>query len=379
MRKGLSFGYVLIVAIGIFIIGGLLAGGGDLGVNLGGEGDGKVVFSQDIGAVGDVNHTSKSFNIGEVEVKERPPNRSVKNFSSLEVTRGILGEGSSEALTFEANNPNALYVSFTVEDAVRSGKLKFRLNGNVEKEFEPKPGTYHSIKLTNLSKGTNTLQVAAGSPSLKFWKKTSYNLKDVEIVLSDEFVSRNTRTFRLFDYQVKGFDEATLRADIGEAKLNKPLKIDINGNEVYSNSIRDKSIKIPFTKADTGLHPGENTVSFLTETGAFYNLNSVVLDVKFYSGTEQRSVKKEFEVSGADYQLFRGKNGTIGFDVSYVGVPRADMTIKLNNRTYSFKPESGENRLNFTREDLRSGTNTLTLTSPGSYRINDFEVKLGED
>lgn len=380
-----NFAYVLMAATALFVVGGLIAGVSDTPslqtVDSDEASEKGVLFSKDFGNIGNVSFSSRTLPDGlpwQIDVEYTSPNKSVASYNQLEMSRGAFSDEESELVNFEAQEPKALYVEFAVEEARPYGEMLFILNGHTERRLTPTVGKSYSVKLTNFSAGKNTLLLATEGPGYRFWSSTMYQLRDVRVFVKDEAVRKHTQSFRIFEYELDNFDQGTVQFKVENTKATAPLRVEINENLVWEGSPipRASPYERTFSKAEHELRPGENTISFYSEPGAEYDITDAILTLDYYSTIYQRTVEEDFEVSQVKYQLFRGdRKGRISFNVDSIGVNRP-ITLELNNRTYEFTPEGGQNVLEFAKEDIRPGTNTVRITTSGSYEISDFRVQI---
>ena len=63
----------------------------------------------------------------------------------------------------------------------------------------------------------------------------------------------------------------------------------------------------------------------------------------------------------------------INFSYVHLNNPNR-LQIDLNNDTYSLTPENGENTLQLEGNSFEDGENILTLSSDGSFRIENLEL-----
>lgn len=391
-RKGMNFGIVLIIGIVIFIVLGVLAGLSD-SYSVGGGSDGTEdegnLFEKNVGWMGNISTTSRSvLGLSDIDVDPGAPNKTLESFEQFTVKNSIFWGDNSFTTTFEAQKPRSLYVKFTVADADRAGRtifgfnagrMIFGLNGNIEKKRGFRPGKTYTVKLSNVSKGQNTLLIAAENPGIMFLDTTFYDMRDAELILNDKAFSKNLNTFRLFPYEVKGFDQGEITFSVNEdVTAQTPLRVDINGNRIVNRRAvkRATPYSEKFSSVEADLRRGENTISFYTRPGSRYKLSNVNVDVDYYATTTRETVRGTFEVSDFDYTFTDSDaEGTITVNVEEIGLEKP-MKLTLNNRTYQFSPQNGKNTFSFKGSDLVEGKNTVTLRTTGSYRISDLSVKL---
>ncbi len=372
-----NFGYVLLIGVAIFIVGGILAG-----VDTGSDStpindtDEDAFFNKDIGFIGDLNVDSRTaFQRNDLVIEHRSPNTTVESFDEFTIKKGAFAGEESQLVRVDARQPEAIYVEFTVADASPSAPLRFIVNGHEEASITPQKGKSYTVKIENVTEGRNNLLLETDNPGARFWSSTSYTLQDVDVILKDRAVEKNTQSFRVYPYEIDGFDTGQISYLINEDVVSTaPMRIDINGQNIETRRpvAQPSPYEISFSKAGTNLRPGENTISFYTEPGASYTLSNVNLEIQHFTSTQRGTITEKFDIPTTDYQ-FIGDDGIIRFRVRQIGV-REPVTMTLNERTYEFTPESGINTLQFSKDDVNSGQNTLQISTSGSYEITGLTV-----
>ncbi len=376
-----NFTYVLMAGVALFVVGGMIAGMSDgPAVEVeNGDGDGSdALFHADLGVIGDINSTSRTIRIGDTSVEYRSPNTTVEELDEVRISKGAFSEAQTELIRFEAREPVNARLSFAVAGARTAGEFAVIVNGDRQHSMTLEAGREYDLELTNLSEGSNTVLLTAEGPGLRLWTSTEYTLQDLSLTVTDDAVRRNLNTFRLYEYEVDGFDTGTITFAVDESPTRTaPLNIDINGNEVYEGSpvMRNLPYESSFQAATHGLRPGENTLSFYTEPGAAYELSNVVMDIQFYANTRQRTVTESFDIGEVAYRLMDEEDGgVISFNIERIGVS-GDITISLPNDEFTVTPETGgEQTITFDRSAINKGSNEISITTSGTYEITDFTV-----
>ncbi|MDY6770591.1 MAG: hypothetical protein SV186_01390 [Candidatus Nanohaloarchaea archaeon] len=378
-----NFAYVVMAGAALFVVGGIIAGTSDMpGINV--EGDDSTpdgaLLKTDLGVIGNINSSSRTISFGTKDIEYQSPNKTVQGYDRLVVSKGMFSSANSTLVQFTARQPDALFLTFTVAGARPIGDLVVKLNGETVRTLKPDAGERRTIKLTNISKGTNTVLLTAKGPGYQFWTSTRYEMRDVTFTLKDDAVRKNLDTFRLYNYEVEGFDTGTVRFFVNEdVRATAPLKVDINGETIWTGTPikRNLPYTVSFASATTGLHPGENTISFYSQPGAQYTLSNVQMDVQYLATTNTQTVQKTFNIPLVKYQLFGKQDGKIAFDIERIGV-RAPITIKLPHKTFTVTPDTGGTKtLTFSKSAVNQGQNTVTITTSGNYEIGNFTISVG--
>lgn len=376
-----NFVYVMAAGVALFVLGGVIAGVTDVPSVDGtepGETEDEALHTTEIGVIGTMEQDFRVKSFGAVNVSYRSPTKTVDQRDELQLSRGAFDAGDSEFISFEAQQPENMTVSFSVAQARRYGDLVLTLNGNEERTVQPEPGRSHEVTFSNVTKGTNNLLIELEGPGYRFWSSTMYDLRDFEVTVEDMAVQRNTKTFRVYEYEWDGFDTGEVRFNVESATREHPLQIDINGNQIYEASPIDRALTedTSFTREGTGLSPGENTISFYTQPGAQYQLDSAELEIQFFGSPAQRTVTKEFQLPQNEYRRLGEEQGRLSFDVERIGLER-EVTVELNDRSYTLTPDSGTNHLYFGRDNVSAGANEISFTTDGNYEISELRVDVG--
>lgn len=333
------------------------------------------LMSFEPGRIGNYNSTTRTLlQKSSMDIEQESPNRTVREFENLEIQNGVFSGEETQTAGFEAGDPNALYVSFTVDSSKTHGDLQLFLNGHVEASFKPEKGKRYTVKMENVSKGENVVMLAAENPGYVFWSPASYSLSNVEVILDDEHVSKNTKTFRAYDYELSSFDVGEVEFFVNEdVKTDSPLMIDINGNRIFERNAfkRSTPYSTSFSKEETNLKQGENTLSIYTGPDSEYAVSNLDIGIKYYQSDRRTTVERSFDIPLHKYQLM--DKGQIEYDVENIEV-NEPLEISLGNSTFEETPEIGWNTVDITKEDVKNGQNQISISTKGSYEIKDFRI-----
>lgn len=377
-----NFAYVLMAAVAVLVVGGVIAGVSDApGINIQGDDtDGDAVYSEDIGVIGNISYSSRTIDLGDVDVEYSSPNTTVDTADSVTVSSSTFEDPQTELFRFESRSPETLYVTFSVPSVGDSGELEFVLNGQTATTISPEAGTTRTVALDNLTAGENTLLLRATSPGYAFWRSSRFELQDMELTVTDDAATKEVLPFRVYDYEVQNFDVGTLRFNVEDSVRRNTLDAQINGYTVYQGrpSQRVLTYDREFSATRTSLTAGENVLTFQTQSGSNYALSSVQLELRAYDTTDRRVVTETVSVPRVDYELMTEEDGgRISFDVEQVNVQKP-MTITFGDASFDLTPSGGEQTLYFDRDDIDSGENELEISTTGNYEIQNFRIELGE-
>ena len=230
MRKGLDdFLWVLLIAFALmavfYIISPLIPPPGPT------EGEIVQVAEFSLGSVGFLDEVpAKDLSLGSFTVG-RPVQDTLRQFSRMNVEKSLFGASDQK---YTINVPDwyhqtmeKVILKFSVDNTNMYGNLIIRWNG---KEFfsrlaSPRGYTIEIDK--TYVKESNTLEVMAGSPGLRFWATTVYKLKDFQVSVA--YGPAKLYPFELYQNELQAFQKGELSFySVGSANLN----VKINGKEV---------------------------------------------------------------------------------------------------------------------------------------------------
>lgn len=383
-----EFVYVVVGAIGLLVIGGVLAGFAPQAATSGEAVTGESLFFEQIGTVGalqDVDSTSRVINLGDFTVEEQSPEKTMYTEDELVVQNGFRSQ-STELIEFDAFRPLGAELSFVQTSGTDPANLIVTVNGKpvaVPSYETGQRATIH-IPADVLQQGANTILLEAEDPGYAVWRNNRFVFRNVELVLNDLEHSQTLVPFRAFDYEVNGFDRGELTFSVGEGTVeSQDLLIAINGNQIQPESFdpskRALPYEITFFANTSGVRFGENVLSFKTTGDAVYDLETASLKLFYFATNQQRTVVRDIDISEVAYRaLGKKKNrGRVSFDVERVFVP-GEFRMQFGNKTWTFNPTPGENVRTFDQDDVETGANELRLSTDGSYRITDFNMTIVE-
>lgn len=373
-----SFVYVLGAGLAIFMVGGIMAG---YVADTGGTGAtaGDAVLSEPLGTIGGGTQSSDRYVVENDDflVQRQSPNATEISGRTVRASNSATGS-SSGVVEFETFQPRQGWISFVPTEASSPDNLVLTLNGERLDVPAFEVGNRVVIPVDDaLKQGTNTLHVSAKGVGWQVWRSNSYTLQNLQVTVSDTRNEREVIPFRVFDYEVNGFDYGQITYSITEeAVRDQPLKVAVNGNVVSERLPvkRASPYRVRFFANQTGLHAGENTVSFFTAGNSEYPLSSVDVHLFFYAGTQRSTVVRDFNLSKGRYNnLDTDSGGQVTFFVERVLVDRP-MTISLTNQSFQVNPTTGTNTVTFGKNAVVAGDNTVRVATDGAYRISSFNI-----
>lgn len=375
-----EFGYVVLAGTAIFLIAGIIAGLPNLQVEE--DLESKVFFSEDFGSVGNVNTSFRRIRLPDMTIGSTRGNKTVEYIEEVELKNGFTSN-KDRTIQFNAEDPKKAYLSFEVYNTNLYGTLDVYANG--EKVISSKMMTGITPELTikgeNLKKGENVIEIKAGSPGLKFWAPNTYILKDVTLKANDYGRFELSKSFRVFEYEMRGFSRGQVKFFVEESIRENDLNVEINGRNVYKDKPMKRPLpyKIRFFANHTQLRPGENHLRIWSENGSEYNLDNSDLKIFYYGAPERTTIQRDFEISDSQYRALQSEEnrGVMKFK-GKVYVPDK-LEISMENETFNFYPETGENKFYFNQTAVKEGTNSLRLETEGSLEIQNFKVMVQEN
>lgn len=378
-----EFVYVLVAGVAILVVGGVLAGvADDGGFGVGTTDDtaeGRPLLSFSPGTIGSIDATSRTIQVGDVTVAAGSPNVTAVTRDELTASANVLGS-SPATLTFEAGSPRKAYISFVPAKAAAPDNLVVTVNGDPVEIPDFQVGEPVTVTVGDLQSGRNSIVVRAEDPGMAFWRTPSYTLQDVKVVVEDASKTGVVKPFRAYSYEVRGFDRGEIRFSVTEDVVRQhPLRILINGNTVFNRAPVKRAL--PYTTEffanTTGLTAGENVLAVRTSGDSRYRLDNLQMTLYFFAGTQRRTVQNEFQIPPSTYRDMGEESGRITIDVDSATLQRP-VTLELGNATFTRTLNTGENVIRFGKEDVTKGTNTLRISTDGSYRIPAVSVTVAE-
>ncbi|MDY6773987.1 MAG: hypothetical protein SVS85_02205, partial [Candidatus Nanohaloarchaea archaeon] len=208
-------------------------------------------------------------------------------------------------------------------------------------------------------------------------KTPSYTLEEVSV---SAVYPREMKPFRMYEYEISGFDRGELRFSITEDVVRQdPLVMKINGNTVFEGTPIKRAL--PYTQTfhanTTGLTAGENVLSLSTSGRSSYPLENLQMTFYYVAGTQQRTVVRHFILSGSEYSSLSGNGGILEMEVDSVTLQRP-VTVKLPDAEFTRTLNAGTNTFKFGKQAVHKGENTLTISTDGSYRVSNLTISAAE-
>lgn len=366
--------FPVILVAGLTVFGLAIIGAQDFDLSTD-DRESVTLFEENIGEVGQSQQDSRTERFGDFTVGDLRGDVQVYRSDRDEISNSLL---SSQTIDFnyEATQPREGKVEFEVLGRNGQGAVFVEVNG--ERVFEEamisEANPEIEIPSGSFQNGDNS--VVIGTTKGGWFSSASYDIRDVEVTVNDRKFHDYRNSFQMYDYELQDFVESRLTFTVESSVMNNPLRIEINGNEVYSENlprVTGKEVEIDPDEAD--LNPGRNTVKFSTGRDSEYIVNNAALTVRYVGTTETRTVNKEFGVNQSNMRFVDQEESTeyLRFDhQSLLPSPR-DMSITLNNASNEFTPRNGRNSWELPEGTIKE-ENLITIRSNGTYQMSGLRV-----
>lgn len=234
---------------------------------------------------------SRTIPLGDFSVSYTVGTETLDSKENFEVFAGYLSNYPASLVGILKEEKIAIvkdaYIQLIVEETNAAGNLIVLFND--EEVFNRKASPGEVLIPINLSllKRSNTVTIKAGMPGWMFWMNTVYRFKSASFVVSYKGIFSFEKTFALDQDEVTNFDRFHLIYRV--KNYSRPLPemiIKLNHQVVFSQSPPLAFFNATFNKDILGnklfLNVGNNTISFLFEKEAFYEVRNAVLTVYYF-------------------------------------------------------------------------------------------------
>jgi hypothetical protein len=368
----------VVVAVGLTFFGLMLIAAQDIGIQIGAGGgtpDRMVLASTNFGEVGGAKTDIRTTGFGTFSIGEGRGEIRVHRSDKLDLQNSLFS-GNSLNFEYNATQPTEGAVSFEVLGKEGNGALYVEVNE--KRIFEEKLVTEATetinISGNDLKPGVNTFEI--GVTKGGFFSSTHYALEDFEATVTDRKFNDHIDSFQMYQSELRDFVGTNLTFNIpaDSSVITEPLRISVNDNNVFeSRSVRsDQSISV--SRRDAELHPGYNTISFETDADAQYTLENTQMTVSYIGITRSADKELRFDLNSTrrNYVDREDTNEYISFN--YQMITEGNMIrMELGDFNTTVSPVNGENRVELP-EGILSGSNSLEISSEGSFTLNDFKI-----
>lgn len=339
------------------------------------EGEGEVLFSNDIGKVDPLKQSRGTIHsIAGVNLFSNLESEIITLANEIVVNKGLIRE-NSQSLIFYLENPSdvkkaELYL--IINRAI--GNLIVELN---DYQIYNKAVNDGSQELLELPLGylqeTNTIKLRSASPGGAFWRGNFHELNSVKLRKQVEVKNKEAkRVISIPANELKDLEKAILTFGVYCSNDDNLLNVEVNGKLVYSDvpfcNLRTTEIEIDssFIKA------GANDVVFKSEGD--YTLEEIEWESLLRG---ERAREYSFSIDEADYKEARRgiKDVFVTFDFA-LSDERKIMDFYINDKKLEI--DTLESSHSITISDyLESGSNLIRINPKNSFEIVEMRVEVG--
>ncbi len=237
-----------------------------------------------------ITYSLRPISLGDINVRYSVGSETLAAKENFEISKSIFSQSSESMFVSIPSDKLSIitsgHIQLNIEKTNKAGSLIVLFNGH--EIFNQVASWNVSIPVDkSLINNTNEIVIKTTSSWLKFWSRTSYEIKQASFVANYQDILEREKAFDLESAEVKGFGYFQLRGRVKDYTSPLPeLLIKVNGQLVYSqipplaliNQTLDKDIlgTMIFVKTK------DNIISFSFEKEASYSLDDVLLIV-YYS------------------------------------------------------------------------------------------------
>nr|EGQ39967.1 MAG: hypothetical protein J07AB56_06950 [Candidatus Nanosalinarum sp. J07AB56] len=371
--------FVIVVVIALAVLGLFVVldseGFPDLGQ--GTEAERMVFVSESFGQIGSTGTDFRTLDLGGFSVGEgRGDVTAFEREGPVSVSQGILSENEL-VFNYNATQPRDGAVTFEVLGRKGGGELYVDVNGQrvFERDLVSEGTPEITVPQQRLNPGTNVFVVGTTRGSLL--GSSEYRLEEVRGTVNDRRFSDVEKSFTLYGYELRDFQDADLSFEVARSERGAPLQISVNDNQVYSKrqlAVPQETVNLTPVNAD--LVPGANTIRFDTRRPSVYTLRDAEITLRYLGNVEQGSARTQFGLapSETDYANREDTAETISFDYQNLLPSPTPVTVELNNYTTSLTPENGRNTVEIPEGEIKE-ENTLEFRSRGTFQLQAVDME----
>ncbi len=339
------------------------------------EGEGKVLFSNDIGKVDPLKQSKGAIHsIAGVNLFSDLESEIITLANEIVINKGLIRE-NSQSLIFYLEIPSdvkkaELYL--IINRAI--GNLIVELN---DYQIYNKAVTDGSQELLELPLGylqeTNTIKLRSAGPGSAFWRSNFHELNSVKLRKQVEVKNKEAkRVISIPANELKDLEKAILTFGVYCSNDDNLLNVEVNEKLVYSDvpfcNLRSTEIEIDssFIKA------GANDVVFKSEGD--YTLEEIEWESLLRG---ERAREYSFSIEDVDYKEARRgvKDVFVTFDFA-LSDERKIMDFYINDKKLEI--DTLESSYSITISDyLENGSNLIRINPKNSFEIVEMRVEMG--
>ncbi len=298
----------------------------------------------------------------------------VKTVSDLDVSAHIILGGTPQSFTINTEPEvlktiEAANIEFDVADTNKYEKLVVKWNDEEILNRELDKGRQKLRVARDKVKDVNTLQFTTAG-SWRFWAYTVYKIKDLRV--DQEYGQAKVSQFALSQRELETLDRIDVSFS-GRPVTPGKLLVKANSFLIFEKNYTGSQEKFSFNHQTVPLSVGNNALSFVSQGGGLFNIDSAKIEV--FSSSTAVEKKRSFTITESHYKLLNRTDGVININVTNVLKP-GSLTVTINNRTVQLNPQVGINPVNFNKADIVVGENSLKFTATGNLEIPDVRIKI---
>jgi len=370
-------GFAVVLVAGLAVFGLMfIAGESDLTSPDSPSQEKVVLLENNVGDVGGAETDIRNVPFRDFTVGETRGDIQAYNAQNADISNGFWS-GDSINIEYNATQPTRGQINFEVLGRTGEGKIYAEVNGDRIFEAATVTGATPEINFSSevLKSGINDIKIGTTKGGL--FSSASYTLEEVEVTVNDRKFHDFSDSFELYSQELENYVSSNLSFTIpvSSSRPESDLKIDVNGNEIFSGSIVRSTQQVEIDKREADLTPGYNTIEFSTDGEAKYEINNPEIVMRYLGRTRSETVNMNFEMTQRQisYAEEDGTEEKITFDYQKLLPSTNELTFTLNGDEYTHLPENGYNEVNVDAESFEE-ENSLTIRSDGSFRMQNLQI-----
>jgi len=220
---------------------------------------------------GKETEVSSTHFIGDFSVTYVAGSETLKSVTNIEVKDKLVSFSSNieEDMSLVTDGFIILDIFYTNGE----GNLVVKLNNQIILDQNVGVGELKIPIDKGLLSNYNIIEVSTSKPVWKFWTSSDYKFDKIDFGIDVYGNMEKKETFDVAREEITNFHEGRVGFYINSFDGDGNLMVKINDFKVFEGR-RQGIVAFNFNYVDVGLIRGENTISFSTETGTTYNIES---------------------------------------------------------------------------------------------------------
>ena len=226
-----------------------------------------------------VKETSRSHPIGDFTVTYASGEEIIKSKTDAEINKNkkIIMSGTIE------KDMNLVTDGFIIIDVFytnNEGNLIVKLNNQVIFDQKVMPGRLKIPIDKDMLSDYNPIEISTSVPGWKFWVDSIYKFDKIDFGINVFGNLEKKENFTVSRDEIINFKEGMVEFYVEKVEGDGYLTVKINDRKVYEGKTIGH-VTSKFEYVDVGLVSGDNTISFSTEVGTTYNVESGKVTIIF--------------------------------------------------------------------------------------------------